>query len=164
MSNNDAITLDYLLSHCSAIESSKITFDFLDRMIEMTIVPGYGYSRVLEGRSFKLSFPNCIFCCTSNLSKVANGKAIEFNVWGKMEKSKIRDLFLNKFLSQTISSATLDFDQNFHRVNLNSFEDSVYEFFSFENVWGDSLWLVCTSDICVEEITTDKDLESFIAS
>lgn len=141
------MTFEELNSMCVAIETLNITFDYFGRNLSLMVKPAYGYKDSINRKIFRFTFNDCIFFCCSNTSNLAGQEWTEFNSWGK-DRKRI-DLFKN-FLQKTKNAASLNFPFPFHRIDLN--DNDQYDFYFFENVWGDAIWVI-SSSTTIDDVT-----------
>src|SRR3989344_5932416 len=149
------MSIDELHSQCTAIRALDVKFDYFARVVIMIIKPEYGYKADIKDKVFQLNFKDCIYFCSGNTSKQAEEKETEFICWGNADNVREveRLTVLKDFLGSTLSGGGLTFfpNKDQYRVYPGELSDQNYQFYFFENVLGDAVWLIC-SHASVEEV------------
>jgi hypothetical protein len=137
---------DELNKICVAVWATELRFDYFGRTVLMIVKPNYGFDNNIKDKLFQLTFTECMYVCSSNISRLAEDGYTEFISWGKSQKDCCKNnscKLLDSFLSRTISAGFTSF--GFNQTNTGH-----YGHYYFENALGDAIDIICSSAKVIE--------------
>ncbi len=135
------MTFEELNKLITAIRADRVSFNFIDRSLDMLITPEYGVNEGMKGKKFHLKFENCAYFGGVNLGKLDSNGGTEFISWGEIkEKENILPLY-----NYTAGGPAL-----LSQPELSKLLSSSSQYF-FENAFGDTLRVAC-SKVTVSEV------------